>query len=500
MTSVTRTTPRRTPTAALALLALLAAACGGASGGGGGDGGDGPEAAPTSAPPGAVDGTGAGDGTGAEDARAAAQERCPTDALAEVTEPVAITFWHSMGAENEAVLTSLTDAYNASQERVRVELAFQGSYDETAEKYLASLRGGELPQLVQLEETRIQLMIDSGSMLPAQVCIEASEYDLSDHLQPVLDEFTVEDVLWPMPFNVSNPVLYFNTKAFEAAGLDPADPPATFEEVRAAAQQIRDTGAAETGYALELSPWYVEQWFAKADEPLVDNGNGREGRASELLLDNATGEDIFSFVDGLVDDGLALNVGRNPSGRDSLVALGSGQAAMTISTSAALGSIIAILESGAFPDVGLGVGPLPGPTGGGVLVGGAALWIVDEGSTPEESAAAFDYASYLNEPASQAQWHAGTGYLPIRTSSAELPEVADKWAEQPQFRVAYDQLLTSGAEFGGPVVGAYAEMREQIVRGLERIVLEGQEPADALATSVEAANAAIADYNDRVGG
>ena len=69
---------------------------------------------------------------------------------------------------------------------------------------------------------------------------------------------------------------------FEAAGLDPADPPVSIEELRAASQAIVDSGAATYGLAVDSGAdsggsWFLEQWFAKAGEPYADNGNGRRG-------------------------------------------------------------------------------------------------------------------------------------------------------------------------------------------------------------------------------
>ena len=60
---------------------------------------------------------------------------------------------------------------------------------------------------------------------------------------------------------------------FEAAGLDPDDPPVSLEELRAASQAIVDTGAAATGIALDSGVdsgggWFLEQWFARAGELL----------------------------------------------------------------------------------------------------------------------------------------------------------------------------------------------------------------------------------------
>ncbi len=472
---MTRST--RTLLVLLVALGLLAAAC---SDGGGDD------AAPSN-----------GDG-GTTTTAAVEPDRCPVDALDEASGPVRIDVWHAMTAENETTLVALTDEYNAAQDLVEVNLVFQGSYDETAQKYLASARGGSLPAIVQLEETRLQTAIDSRTMVPAQACVEASGYDLSDHLPAVIDQYTVEGQLWPMPFNTSGPVLYYNTNLFERVGLTEDDVPTTLEELREVSQHIVDSGAAPYGFAFELSPWYLEQWMAKGGQPLVDNDNGRTNRATRSTLDSPLALEIFTFIDGMIDDGLAMNVGRNASGIDALLAIASGDVGMTFGTSAALGSILAVLESGQFPDVGVGVAPLPGPTGGGVVVGGAGLWLVERGQSPEQIAAAWDYVRWLNEPEQQARWHVGTGYMPIRRAAIESDEIQALWTEQPFFRVAYDQLLASEAEFGGPVIGDYEGVRDAIVEALERMILQGADPAVVLADATQQADQAIDAYNRSV--
>ena len=44
---------------------------------------------------------------------------CPVDALDGADGPVEITFWHAMRRPTEDALVALTDAYNASQDKVR---------------------------------------------------------------------------------------------------------------------------------------------------------------------------------------------------------------------------------------------------------------------------------------------------------------------------------------------------------------------------------------------
>lgn len=449
----------------------------------------------------ALAGCGGGDDGGGSGGGAADTAACPVDALASVTAPVDITFWHSMTANNEVTLQVLTDEYNASQDKVRVTPVFQGAYDESSDKYITALRGGELPNVVMLEETRIQPMIDTHSVVAAQACVDAAGYDLSDHLEAVIDEFTVGGDLWPMPFNVSGPVLFYDTNDFVKAGLDPDDPPATYAELEAVARAIEDSGAAKTGMALTLTPGNIEQWFNMAGEPIVDNANGRDGRAGTALLDGETGVEAVSFMGRMMEQGLAVNVGRNLNEADNVLALGAGDAGMTIGTSAALGTIWAVKDAGQYADVGIGVAPMPGPATadeGGIITQGAALWIVGQGASAEEKAASWDYVRFLNEPSSQATWHLGTGYIPIRKTVVEDPKVQDLWQRRPTFRVAFDQLAASNGG-NGPVIGAYTQFRESLVEALEKVMVEGEDAEAALRSASEQATEAIRSYNERVG-
>jgi len=432
----------------------------------------------------------------------AASVKCPVKALDRArSKPVDIVMWHSMNRANEETLQRLTDQFNASQGDVRVKLLNTTSYNDTFIKYRAGLGGGDLPDLVQIEDTGLQGMIDSQSIVPIEQCVKADKYDTADFIERVLNYYTVGKTLYGMPFNVSNPVLYYNKQAFQKAGLDPNKPPTTLEEVRAAAQKLVDTGTTKFGYSIKLDPWYLEQWLAKAGKPFVNNANGRAKRATAVAFDTKAGREIFAWLDSMVDDKLALNTGPPEGNVDNLLAIGAGNSAMTIDTSASLGTILQVLGSGQFPNVTIGVAPMPGPTGkGGVLVGGAALYIPRR-SSPEKQAAAWRFIKFLNEPANQATWSIGTGYVPIRKSALDDPALKAAWAKTPEYRVAYDQLVTGvdNVATAGPVIGPYREVRDAVVNAMTSMLTQGQDPKAALAQAADKANQEIQSYNARVG-
>ncbi len=440
----------------------------------------------------AVPGTGAANSTS-----------CPLNALKKASKPVEITMWHWMPRENETALQNLTDAFNSSQNDVKVTLVNQIDWEATLQKYKSGLGTGDLPDVVQLQESDQQQMIDTQTVLPASVCAKADKYSFSDFLPRVISYFTVQGTQYAMPFNTSGPVLFYNKKAFSAAGLDPTSPPKTLADVRAAAEKLKANGV-EAPLGLKTDPIFIEQWTAQANRLFANNGNGRRSRATSAVFNNATGRQIFSWMDGMVKDGLATtNADLGPSIYDDLLGIRSGAHAMAFDTSAALGTIKAVLGAGNDPNIDLGVAPMPGPgaaSTGGVFNQGGELFMVNK-SAPEKQAAAWQFLKFLAEPENVTTWAIATGYIPIRKSSAASTEMQDYWAQNPGFKVAYDQLLggRNTVASAGSVIGNNKGARDALRDAVNSMFLEGTSPKAAVKAAADGATAAIDDYNSRIG-
>ena len=174
---------------------------------------------------------------------------------------------------------------------------------------------------------------------------------------------------------------------------------------------------------------------------------------------------------------------------------------MTFDTSAALTTINSVLST--FPNVTLGVAPMPGlVTGkGGVLVSGGANYIVKNDKSPEKQAAAWQYLKYLDDTQTQAKWAVGSGYMPIRKSAASSTTVTDYWAKNPFAKVAYDQLLNGpvNAATAGSVIGDYRSVRAAVIEGENSMFLANTSPDAAVKDTATASTAAMKDYNERLG-
>ena len=224
-----------------------------------------------------------------------------------------------------------------------------------------------------------------------------------------------------------------------------------------------------TGMALDINPWYLEVVMGEHGDLYVNNENGRQGRATAVEWDGPTGQAFFTWWRDVVKEDLALNVGRALTSPDYLLALGSGQAVMTRASSSGLRSVVDVLEGGlAQTEVDLGVAPLPGVPGGTgySAVYSRALWFAKD-RPEEEQQAGWKFVKWLMEPEQQAEWFAGSGYLPTRTSSYDLPPAQDIMAKYPGFRVAKDLFLASPVTPAtlGPLLGPFNEVREAMLQG-----------------------------------
>jgi sn-glycerol 3-phosphate transport system substrate-binding protein len=421
--------------------------------------------------------------------------------------PVSITFWHSMTAANQDTLKALVETFNTSQNQVTVNLVFQGGYSDSLNKFLASLgQASELPALIQVEDVSNQLMIDSQEGTPIQDFIDRDKYDLANFEPRVLDYYRVGDRLYSMPFTLAGPILYYDKSDFREVGLDPEKPPKTLEDVKAYSEKllVKDSAGniTRSGIALDVNPGIFEQMLAKAGALYVNNGNGRDARATEAVFNGPEGKAIFEWWADMVESGLAFNVGRNPSTADGLLAIASGRVSMTITTSSALRSVFDVIEAGGAPGVELGVGPMPAPESpeGGILVGGGSLWIVK--ARPEaEQDAAWKFVRFLAEPEQQATWYAGSGYFPIRTDAFDQPAAKEAEASYPYLRVAPLQLQQGARNRAtqGALMGPFAKIRSDVITiAIESMILTGTPPDEAIDRAASEATELIKDYNARV--
>ncbi|MFC0212511.1 ABC transporter substrate-binding protein [Paenibacillus chartarius] len=409
--------------------------------------------------------------------------------------PVKVLWWHSMGGELGKAVDKLVADFNASQKDIQVEAVYQGSYDESLNKMKASMDSKSGPTMIQVFEIGSRFMIDSKAITPVQKFIDAEKYDLSKLEENILGYYTFDGKLNSLPFNTSNPILYYNKDMFKAAGLDPEKPPQTFEDVKKAAEAISKTKPG-AGASFAIYGWFMEQFFANQGAELIDNGNGRTSPATKSQVNSDIGVKTLTWWKDLVDSKVATNLGRKTD--DTKKAFLAGQVAMTLDSTASLRGIV----DGANGKFQVGTAFLPKPADakeGGVIVGGASNWILN--NKPEaEQKAAWEFMKFLAKPETQAFWHINTGYFPITKAAYDQQSVKDNLTKYPQFKTAVDQLHNTKLNKAtqGAVMGVFPEARQLTETAIEEALTGKKQPQAALDDAAKGISEKIANYNKTV--
>lgn len=422
----------------------------------------------------------------------AAEEAAETkQAAADVdTAGTTITFWHSMGGVNGEAIDYLVNKFDEENEDgITVEAVYQGSYDDAINKLKSAQIGNMGADLVQIYDIGTRFMIDSGWIVPMQELIDANGYDVSQIEPNIAAYYTVNGELYSMPFNSSTPILYYNKNLFDAAGI--TEIPTTFDEIAAVGDKLLDAGAGEV-LATSIYGWYFEQYLCKQGLAYADNGNGREAAATKVVFDENGGAlNILTKWNELYTNGYAPNLGRAANSTDT-ADFTAGKAAMVLGSTASLKQILE--EAGDSFEVGTAYFPGVVESEGGVSIGGASLWALNNKDEVKE-AATWKFIEFMISPESQAYWNAQTGYFPITTAAHDEEVFKQNIAEYPQFQTAIDQLHDSAPEYAGALLSVFPEARDIVESEIENMINGNQTPEEAVAKMAGRINASIEDYN-----
>ena len=401
-----------------------------------------------------------------------------------------IEFWHSFGdAKRTGWIQARADEYNKAHPDTIVKPVYKGSYNDSLQATILAARQNKAPALVQIFEVGSQLALDSGIFQPVSA---VKNVDFSDYLKPVLNYYTIGGKVNSLPFNSSSPVLYYNKDLMKKAGI--TAPPSTYGGLLDACKKIQAAKLDTTCFGMSLNGWFVEQWMAQQGATLLNNGNGRAGRATASNLDSAAARNIFTFFKTLQDNKYFTYTGKLEDWDGSDAIFTNQKSVFHITSTADIGNINEAAKKSGFS---MGVGVLPIPSGtkrNGVVIGGASLWIPKSVAKPQAEAA-LDFALYMTNTKNMADWHKLTGYYPVRTSSINALRTAGWFSEAPLQIVAFNQLTNTvpSPATAGALNGTAIETRKIIEEGLQK-VLSGSSVDAALGETKTRVDAALSEY------
>jgi sn-glycerol 3-phosphate transport system substrate-binding protein len=276
---------------------------------------------------------------------------------------------------------------------------------------------------------------------------------------------------------------------FEEAGLDPTSPPATYQEVEEVGETLIDSGVVDNALTFGWPTWVFEQSHYWTNNLYVNNGNGREARATKVLFNEEPGMKIMKSWAKWEDEGILIYGGREYEPDSAFIA--QRVAMLGQSTSHAK----SLVENAPF-DVGTTFLPRPSwGERGGTTIGGASLYIFE--ATPEKEEAAWEFVKWISKTDNAVYWHKQTGYFPIRYSALRKLMNEGWFAENPNFLTAFLQVLTAKRTpaTGGAVVGRFPQIRDIVDEAVTNI-FAGTDVEKALNNAAKKANDVVERYNE----
>ncbi|MEZ5381824.1 MAG: extracellular solute-binding protein [Microthrixaceae bacterium] len=451
---------------------------------------------------------------------------CPVDALEQADGTVDITVWHPYIALGKRTLESLADQYNSSQDKVKVSVESQGvGPQELHRKIEQAAPDRSLPALVVPDDTKTRYIADSGLFLPAEACYEAdpeAEKIRDDFLPIAPASYTIDDQLWPGSFSTFTALIYLNRKHFEAAGLDPDNPPKTIDEMIEAARALKaaDLPGVNTPMVLQAQPFLLEWWLSGAGQELVNEDNGRSGTwATESRFDNEVTRDILTTLQEAKAEGV-LDITPGAEGNaDHLLAMAGQQSSFLVDGSGGASTVAGVIEGtvnaedikeelgvelppGLKLDLDIDVGPFPGVKEAGKGQVGGYVWYMTNTVPDEQQAAAWDFVKFLNSVDAQVQWGTDGSIAPVSKAAASDPTLQEAWTSSLGGRwekEAYDVLAGIDTDFPGPIIGPYDEVRQAIGKAMDRVLLDDEPVDDAVKEADATITEALERYNEDVG-
>lgn len=389
-----------------------------------------------------------------------------TPAAAQTT----VTWWHALAGQLGAKVDEIAARFNESQSEYRVQPVYKGNYTETLTGAIAAFRAGEHPHIVQVFEVgTATMMAAEGAVYPVEDLMRDAgvPFDKSDYLPAVISYYeTADGKLLSLPFNSSTPVMFYNKDAFAKAGLNPDEPPETWEAVAEASRALLAAGYS-CGFSTGWQSWVqIENMLAWHNQPMATQENGFAGLDAEFVFD---GEFMTRHIANLADwtrDNVFVYAGRRG---DSLPKFTTGECPMYMNSSAYFGGIT---EQAAF-DWGIAMLPYYSDVAGAPqnsIIGGATLWVL-RGHDDDAYKGVAEFFRFMSSPEIQADWHQTTGYVPITNAAYEQSLEQGFYDDNPGADVAIRQLTlnpptenSKGLRFGN-----FVQIRDIINDELEAV-------------------------------
>jgi sn-glycerol 3-phosphate transport system substrate-binding protein len=334
---------------------------------------------------------------------------------------------------------------------------------------------------------------------------------LPDLIPAAREYYSLGGDLTAIPSVATTSLLYANLDMLERAGVTQL--PVTWDEVTSTCEAIAGgPNAPEKPIIWSNHGTFFQQAVASQGGVLVNNDNGRSGRATEADMSS---KEMLSYVkwwQRLHADGHYLNTGVIPDWENTYKAFDQERVAIRISSSNDVNYMVAAAESKGFR-LGVGIFPFNShvPYHGNAIAGTSLSLTAGLDKATEDGALAF--LLFAHNPRNDANRHKFNSFWPVTQAGYDLLEEEGWFAEHPYHRVASDHVMKfpataiiddAAAANGvppstGAMMGDFAG-NQDIMTNAMGDVLKGADPDERFAAATIEAQSVLEAYERNIQG
>lgn len=373
-------------------------------------------------------------------------------------------------------LKQYATAFNKSHDAVHVNPSMKPPQSKY-QGLISEITAGNAPEVVGLDVVQLPRFAELGALSNMESFYKELDYT-DDFFEPVQRDFiSYEGTRYALPYWIDLSVYYYNKRHFEEAGLDPENPPTTWEEYRNAAAKL--TTEDRTGLAATYKT-AGQELFTFMPFVWANGGSLFNEDKTEAMVDKKPAVEALQLLTDLTENGY-IESPVSQGWNEVHNAFANGNASMMHSGGYGIG-YIRQNKPEMLKDIGTAVFPKPKGGQHSSFIGGNSIVIPKQTQKNEQKyKAAKEFVKWVNTEEGM-KTTLDLGFFPARKSGFELPTAK----KNERLFSAFQTALSEG--HAPPMHTNILQLSTELRSAIQNALMGEKSPENALSDAAKAMN------------
>ncbi|MFO7167508.1 MAG: extracellular solute-binding protein [Chloroflexota bacterium] len=167
--------------------------------------------------------------------------------------------WENWGEIYNNLMTVIGEQFTSENPNIALEWNFDPDW---VTKLTTLIAANTLPDITVMRSGPLATMAPRGALMPLDDVVKEAGFKREDFVTPLWDSAVVDGKLYALPGGADYFCLFYSKDVYREVGLDPEQPPRTFDELIAHSREILQKDASGDIQRIGYNPseWHFRQW------------------------------------------------------------------------------------------------------------------------------------------------------------------------------------------------------------------------------------------------